>query len=96
MNKEIILIDKIKTVLKDEKVDIALKHKIAKEGRSLKNGDESFQMVCLNLTGILTSYILEHKNNIFEDIHDLYSFVVGVGQRYKSLGIGIQNISSWF
>lgn len=60
----------------------------------MKNKDESFHVIYLNLIGILISYILDHKNKIPKDVHNLYSFIMGSSQRYKSLGIRIQNIPS--
>lgn len=90
------LLKYIELTLKDNQVDIDLKHKIAKVGRALKNGEEVFGIVCLNLTGIITSYVLKHQNNIPKSLDHLYHFVLDKGQRYKALGIGLGNMSSWF
>lgn len=83
-------------MLQDNQVTIDLKQQISKEGRALKNGEETIAIVCVNLTGILTSYILKNRHHIPKTVDDLYQFVISKGQKYKSLGIGLQNISLWF
>lgn len=71
------MLNKIKVVLSDENINIDLKYRIAKEERSLENKDESFHVIYLNLIGILILYILDHKNKIPKDVHNLYSFIMG-------------------
>lgn len=89
------LLELIREVLYDTSVDVSLKHKIAKEGRMLRDNRISLSIVCLDLSNILTGYLLRSKSKTPISITHLYHYVLNRGQRYKSLATGITSIGIW-
>lgn len=95
-NNTTTLLHLIREALEDDHVDSQLKHQMAKEGRAFKADEVTLEAACIHLIGLLTPMFVKHQNKIPASLKAVYQFVVEKGEKYKMLGIGIQNVDLWF